>query len=174
MNVSLSRNLRSIPWLLLAAVLGVILFPFSPASAKNKADKDKPEKPKKEKPEVWVEVRTSHFIVASDAGEASSRRVADQFEQVRGVFQGAAMPNARLDTGIPIRILAVKDAAAFAKLLPEFPVDKRREPQPSGFFVAGPEKLYRPALRMGTLHARGSVSGHLSELCAAGSETQLS
>jgi tetratricopeptide (TPR) repeat protein len=92
------------------------------------------------KPEPWVEVRTAHFIVASDGGEKTARRFAEQFEQVRGVFQ-AVMPHAKTDTGIPIRILAAKDGKSFAMLLPEFPENKRRI-QPAGLFVPGEEGTY--------------------------------
>ncbi len=104
-----------------------------------------------DKVESWVEVRTPHFVVGSDGGEKGARRVAEQFELARRVFQ-AAMPNAHLDTGIPIQILAARDAKSFAALMPEFPVDKRRA-QPTGLFVSGMEKNY-VALR---LNAGGQV-----------------
>ena len=82
-----------------------------------------------------------------------ARHVADQFEQLRRVFQ-ATMPKARFNTGIPIQILAARNAQSFAKLFPEFPFDKRR-PQPKGLFVPGPEKIYHRAsdkcLRAGAL-----------------------
>jgi len=87
-----------------------------------------------------VEVRTPHFIVASDGGERTARRVADQFELVRRVFQ-ATMPGAHLDSGIPIEILAAKDGKSFAALFPEYPFDKRHE-QPFGTFISGAEKNY--------------------------------
>ena len=76
---------------------------------------DKKDEKKNEKVEPWVEVRTAHFIVASDGGEKTARRVADQFEQVRRTFQ-ATMPHAHLDTGIPIEILAARDGKSFATL----------------------------------------------------------
>jgi len=73
------------------------------------ADKDKkPEKEKKEKIEPWVEIRTAHFIVASDGGEKTARRIADEFETLLRVFQ-ATMPNSRVSTGVPVRILAARD-----------------------------------------------------------------
>ena len=100
----------------------------------------RPADKKNEKVEPWVEVRTSHFVVTSDGGEKTARRVADQFEQVRRVFQ-ATMPNARFDTGLPIQILAARDGKSFATLLPEYPFDKRH-PQPEGLFVSGAEKNY--------------------------------
>ncbi|MBZ5697036.1 MAG: tetratricopeptide repeat protein [Acidobacteriia bacterium] len=98
------------------------------------------DKKKNEKVEPWVEIRTAHFIVASDGGEKTARRVADQFEKVRRVFQ-ATMPGARLETGFPIRILAARDGNSFATLFPEFPVEKRRI-QPAGLFVPGTETNY--------------------------------
>lgn len=107
------------------------------------ADKDKekkPEKEKKEKIEPWVEIRTAHFIVASDGGERMARRIAGEFETLLLVFQ-ATMPNARLSNGIPVRILVPRNGESFARMAPDFPFDKRRE-QPPGIFVFGPEKWY--------------------------------
>ena len=130
--VGTHRHSRLIaPWLAVSLLAG-ILHP----SARGDDKKDK----KNEKVEPWVELRTPHFVVASDGGEKTARRVADQFEQVRRVFQ-ATMPNARFDMGVPIQILAARDGKAFATLLPEYPFDKRH-PQPEGLFVSGSEKNY--------------------------------
>ena len=100
---------------------------------------------KKEKVEPWFEIRTAHFVVASDGGEKTARRVADQFELIRRVFQ-ATMPNARLDTGLPIYILAARDNKSFSTLFPEIPYDKNTVPT-AGLFLLGSEKTYI-ALRM--------------------------
>ena len=105
------------------------------------ADKDKkPEKEKKEKIEPWVELRTAHFIVSTDGGEKTAHRIADEFETLLLVFQ-TTMPNSRVTTGVPVRILAARDEKSFARMAPEFPADKRRD-QPPGIFLAGPEKTY--------------------------------
>jgi hypothetical protein len=40
-----------------------------------------------QKPEAWIEVRTPHFIVVSNGNEKDARRIAEQFEQIRNVFQ---------------------------------------------------------------------------------------
>src|ERR1700688_4890192 len=117
------------------------------------ADKDKnkkPEKEKKEKIEPWVEIRTAHFIVASDGGEKTARRIADEFESLLRVFQ-ATMPNSRVSTGVPVRILAARNGESFARMAPEFPFDKRHD-QPPGMFVSGPEKTY--------IGIRANASGH--------------
>jgi tetratricopeptide (TPR) repeat protein len=119
------------------------------------ADKDKkPEKEKKEKIEPWVEIRTPHFIVASDGGEKTARRIADQFETLVRVFQ-ATMPNARVSTGIPVRILAARDGKSFARMAPEFPFDKNHE-QPPGIMFSGSEKMY--------IGIRANASGHFPYL----------
>jgi len=132
--VRVRRHPRVIPlwsaWLAVPLLAGILL-PAAKA-ADNKNNK------KNEKVEPWVEVRTPHFVVASDGGEKTARLVADQFEQVRRVFQ-ATMPNAHLDTGIPIQILAARDGKSFATLFSEYPYDKRHE-QPTGLFLAGSEK----------------------------------
>jgi len=123
--------------LLAASFLLSVLF----CPAAHSADKDKkPEKEKKEKIEPWVEVRTAHFIVASDGGEKTARRFADQFETLLRIFQ-ATMPNSRVSTGVPVRILVPRDGKSFARMAPEFPFDKNHE-QPPGIMFSGPEKMY--------------------------------
>ncbi len=109
------------------------------AIAASDKDKDK-DKEKVKKVEPWVEVHSDHFLVASDGGEKTARRILDLFETLRHAIQ-ATMPNSHLDTGIPIRILAAKDGKSFATVFPEYPYDKKQS-QPEGLFVAGSEKNY--------------------------------
>jgi tetratricopeptide (TPR) repeat protein len=134
--VLIRHYLRVIASGLTLSLLAAMLCPVSRAD-----DKDKKEKPpKEEKQEPWVEIRTANFVVASDGGEKAARRIAEQFEQVRRVFE-ATMPNARFSAGIPIQIMAARSAQSFARLFREFPANKNRE-QPNGVFVQGPEKIY--------------------------------
>lgn len=127
----------------LAALFLLTVLACSGARGADKDDKEKkPEKEKKEKIEPWVEIRTLHFLVASDGGEKTARRVAGEFESLLRLFQ-STMPFARLGNGIPVRILVARDGESFGRMAPEFPYDKRREhEQPPGMFVAGPEKTY--------------------------------
>ena len=120
-------------------LLAAIFCPLVHADDKDKG-KEKPEKVKKEKIEPWVEVRTAHFIVASDGGEKAARRFADEFETLFRVFQ-FTMPNSRISTGVPVRILAARDGQSFARMAPEFPYDKRHE-QPPGLMFSGEQKTY--------------------------------
>ena len=56
----------------------------------------------------WLEVRSPHFTVITDAGDARGRHVAAQFERMRWVFQ-SSLPAANLDPANPIVVIAVKD-----------------------------------------------------------------
>lgn len=67
----------------------------------------------------WVEVRSQHFVVVSNAGEQSARATATHFEQIRAAFD-AALPVATAHQTPAITILAVKDAASLRELLSPF------------------------------------------------------
>jgi hypothetical protein len=71
------------------------------------------------KEQSWVEVRSPHFIVVSNAGEKQARQTAVRFEQIRMLFrqmilldQGASSPT--------ITIFAVRDEGSLRELLPEY------------------------------------------------------
>jgi tetratricopeptide (TPR) repeat protein len=70
------------------------------------------------KPDDWVEVRSPHFVVATNSNEKQGRRVADQFERMRSVFH-AAFPSLQIDLGSPIIVLACKDEKTFRAVEPE-------------------------------------------------------
>src|SRR5258705_2633506 len=92
-----------------------------------------------DKPETWIEVQTPHFIVASNDGENTARRFADQFEQIRFLYSKALNPGLHLDPGYPILIFAVKNEKALSQLIPEYWVEKGHT-HPAGLFVPGQEK----------------------------------
>jgi tetratricopeptide (TPR) repeat protein len=96
-------------------------------------------------PEKWLEVRSPHFIVIANGNEKQARRVAQQFELIRGVFK-LVYPNARLDPGEPVIILAGKDEKTLRALLPGY-WEKKGQARPGGVFVHGQEKNY-VALRL--------------------------
>src|SRR5215472_7305644 len=73
----------------------------------------------------WVEVRSPHFTVSSNAGEKEARRIANQFEEIRSVFQ-TAFTSFRLDFGKPLIIIAVKNEDSLKILLPDYYVTKDR------------------------------------------------
>ncbi len=71
------------------------------------------------KSETWVEVRSPHFIVVSNAGEKEARQTAIRFEQIRTLFREmfAGEQNAPSPT---LTIFAVKNEASLRELLPEY------------------------------------------------------
>ncbi len=100
-----------------------------------------------DKPETWMEVRSPHFTVVSNGSEKQARRLADQFEQIRAVFQ-KALNNIRVDPGQPILILAAKNENTLKALLPKF-WETKGHMHPAGIFIPGHEKHY-VALRLDT------------------------
>ena len=108
-----------------------------------------------DKTETWIEVRSPHFIVASNSNEKQARRAADQFEQIRAVFH-KEFPKLRVDPGQPIFILAAKNENTLKALLPGF-WEVKGHMHPAGLFVSGEEKHYI-ALR---LDAEGENPFHI-------------
>jgi tetratricopeptide (TPR) repeat protein len=104
--------------------------------------------------ERWVEVRTAHFVVASNAGEADARGVAEDFEEIRALFHGT-FPELRVDPAQPIVIVAARDEATMKTLAPEEWGDEQHI-RPSGLFHSDGEKDY-VVLR---LDAQGTTAYH--------------
>ena len=134
------------------AILFLAVALVSTAARADDKNKEKPEKEKKVKIEPWVEIRTAHFIVASDGGEKSARKFGDEFESLLRIFQ-STMPKARVTTGIPVRILVARNGESFGRVAPEFPYNKNRD-QPPGTFVDTTEKSF--------IVIRGNASGRFA------------
>lgn len=90
--------------------------------------------------DTWVEVRSPNFTVISNAGEKEVRKVADQFEQIREVFQNA-FPKMRVDLGKPVIIFAVKNEDSMKSLLPAF-WETKGHMHPAGLYQPGEEKHF--------------------------------
>jgi len=96
--------------------------------------------PARDKVENWVEVRSPHFVVATNSNEKQARRVADQFERMRSVFH-VLFPKLQLDPGAPIVILAIKDEKTFRALEPEAYLAKGQL-KLGGLFLRAADKNY--------------------------------
>ena len=88
----------------------------------------------------WVEVRSPHFVVSSNAGEKEARRIADQFEQIRALFH-AEFANLRVDPAQPVLILAAKNENTMKMLLPE-DWEVKGHVRPAGLYQQGEDKHY--------------------------------
>src|SRR5690348_3369796 len=60
----------------------------------------------------WMEIKSPHFSVATDAGEKRGREVAMRFEQMRSVF-AALMVKANVNIPVPLQIVAFRSTKEF-------------------------------------------------------------
>jgi tetratricopeptide (TPR) repeat protein len=88
----------------------------------------------------WIEVRSPHFVVASNSGEGAARSILWQFEQIRAVVE-KLWPWAQVDPDRPILVLAVRDEASMKALAPES-WEKKGAVRPTSIFVSGPDRYY--------------------------------
>lgn len=65
----------------------------------------------------WLEVRSPHFSVVTDAGPGKGRDLALRFEQMRGVF-GVLLQRTRVNLPVPTQILAFENASDFRAFVP--------------------------------------------------------
>jgi tetratricopeptide (TPR) repeat protein len=89
---------------------------------------------------TWIEVRTDHFLVVTDAGESEGRHVLDQFERMRWVYQ-KIFPRTNVDLVSPIVVIAVRNKKDFALLEPREYLGKGKL-DIAGYFLRAPEKNY--------------------------------
>lgn len=89
---------------------------------------------------AWVEVRSAHFTVITDAGAGQGRRTLDQFEHMRLVFQ-KLLPNANVDPVAPIVVMAVRSKKDFQPLEPAAYLGRGRLDL-AGYFLRAPDKNY--------------------------------
>jgi tetratricopeptide (TPR) repeat protein len=86
----------------------------------------------------WVEVKSPHFSVITDAGEKRGREVAVKFEQMRAVF-GALLTKAKVNLPVPLQIIAfrsTKEMRQFAPLWHGKPISV------AGLFQGGEDRSF--------------------------------
>jgi TPR repeat protein len=86
---------------------------------------------------VWIEVKSPHFTAISDAGEGSAKHVLWQFEQIRAALL-KVWPWAKVDSGLPFYVFAVRNEAQLRTLGPQYWEGKQF--RPVGFYVTGRDK----------------------------------
>jgi tetratricopeptide (TPR) repeat protein len=87
----------------------------------------------------WTEVQSPHFLVVTNGSEKQGRRLADQFEAVRAVFEQTL--RLRVESGKPFVVMAFKDEKSMRTAMPEY-WEKKGRAHPAGRFSAGGDKLY--------------------------------
>ncbi|MDO8794536.1 MAG: DUF1570 domain-containing protein, partial [Vicinamibacterales bacterium] len=88
-------------------------------------------------PDRWLEVRSPHFVVISNAGEEHARGVSQQFEHVRALLR-RVLTNARVDPRDPVVVLAVNNGRSLRELLPQF--WERKGQRPVAAYWGGPHQ----------------------------------
>jgi len=86
----------------------------------------------------WVEVRSPHFSVITDAGEKRGRDVALHFEQMRSVF-GSLMTKANENLPVPLQILAFRNTKEMRQVSPLF---NGRPTEVAGLFQRGYDRSF--------------------------------
>src|SRR5580700_5920439 len=86
-----------------AILLGAVLSTSTPAPAAE--------------PSPWLEIRSAHFTVITDAGDKKGKEVALRFEQMRAVFAILLMKE-RLNQPVPLTILAFKNDKTYYQSAP--------------------------------------------------------
>jgi tetratricopeptide (TPR) repeat protein len=86
----------------------------------------------------WIEVKSPHFSVVTDAGEKRGRETAMRFEQMRAVF-GALLIKANVNLPIPLQIVAFRNSKELGRFAPLW----NGKPVPlAGLFQSGEDRSF--------------------------------
>jgi tetratricopeptide (TPR) repeat protein len=88
----------------------------------------------------WIEVRSAHFVVTSNAGQGSATTLAWQLEQIRSAI-ATLWPWARVDLNKPLAVFAVKDETAMKALAPLY-WERKGGVHPASVWVGGADQNY--------------------------------
>ncbi len=91
-------------------------------------------------PDQWIEVRSAHFTVITDANEKQGRHIADQFERMRWIFQ-TLFPKANVDPAESTVVIAAKSEKVFETMEPAAYLAKGQI-KLGGYYAHSQEKNY--------------------------------
>ena len=103
-------------------------------------------------PGKWVEVRSPHFVVASNAGRRPARRTAEHFEQIRELFV-QALPGRTPESAPPLEVFAVRGERTMKRLLPWY-WERKDRAKPAGAFRSTASGTYA-VVRVDLLEGQG-------------------
>jgi len=86
----------------------------------------------------WIEVRSEHFTVITDAGEKNGRHVTDLFEQMRTAF-GVLFVRTKINQPVPLQIIAFRNTREIRQYSPLF---KGKPVELAGYFQTGEDKNF--------------------------------
>jgi tetratricopeptide (TPR) repeat protein len=88
----------------------------------------------------WLEVRSQHFTLITDAGEKRGREVLTRFEQMRasfGVIFNRA--NAKVSLPVPLEIVAFRNSKEMREFAPIF---NKKPVELAGYFLSGEDRNF--------------------------------
>jgi hypothetical protein len=88
----------------------------------------------------WLEVKSAHFTVMSNAGQWSARDMAWQLEQIRSALT-ALWPWAHVDLDRPFAVIAVKDEWSMKSIAPKY-WEQKGSVHPVSVWVIGGDRYY--------------------------------
>jgi tetratricopeptide (TPR) repeat protein len=88
----------------------------------------------------WIEVRSPHFTVVSNASEGTARNIAWQFEQFRSAIE-KAFPWARVQLSRPVLVIAAKDENTMRALAPRY-WERGNQIHPVSVFAPAADRYY--------------------------------
>jgi tetratricopeptide (TPR) repeat protein len=93
-----------------------------------------------ERRENWIEIKSPHYTIYSNAGEHDGRRVATQFEEIRALFE-QSFPKLRVDFGKPSIVYVLKDENSLKLLMPTYGQNKNSM-KLAGFYQLSNDKNF--------------------------------
>ncbi len=90
--------------------------------------------------ENWIEIKSPHYTIYSNAGEHDGRRVAAQFEEIRALFE-QSFPKLRVDFGKPSIVYVLKDENSLKLLMPAYGQNKNAM-KIAGFYQLSNDKNF--------------------------------
>ena len=86
----------------------------------------------------WLEVRSEHFSVITDAGEKNGRQIAEHFEQMRAAF-GLLFGRGKINEPVPLQIIGFRNTRELRQYSPLF---HGKVVELAGFFAPGEDKNF--------------------------------
>ena len=90
--------------------------------------------------ENWIEIKSPHYTIYSNASEHDGRRVAAQFEEIRALFE-QNFPKLRVDFGKPTIVYVLKDENSLKLLMPTYGQNKNSM-KLAGFYQLSNDKNF--------------------------------
>jgi len=110
--------------------------------------------------EKWIELKSAHFTVTSNAGQGETTDLIWQLEQVRSAI-AAIYPWAKVDLSRPVAVLAVKDETSMKAVAPTY-WERKGGVHPSSVWVSGPDQYYLAVRTDVSAESRGEVNPYFN------------